>query len=323
VPDQPEQPGPDQHDLAVPVYVDTSSLLDLLASLEGGFSMVERFSSHEDTAVSRERATEGAFGVSNVLNLLKLNLSTSRKAGVQASGGSQTEAERYHTYGSLLYRLRTTLDEAGLINRPPDDGTEWESIAPSDFVEIRGVFRPNPLAESLSTVLRILGIVRAVYTVPDKAPGSAKREDKIQADEARAVAMTQIKELEEIEHVLRGVLDDVQSEGARLFVIELAQAPGRSVVARLFNEYARDSTFAELAHGDFKLLGKVVRNLADPNEPGIDLLQGTGMGGMGEEILEELLSGFREAASVGLNLPDIATTVDAPALQVVPIGIYV
>jgi hypothetical protein len=115
----------------------------------------------------------------------------------------------------------------------------------------------------------------------------------------------------------------VQSDGARLFVIELADGSGGSVVARLFTEYARDSSFAELAHGDFKLLGKVVRNLADPSESGIDLLQGTGMGGMGEEILEELLSGFRDAASVGLNLPDIATTVDAPALQVVPIGVYV
>lgn len=323
MPEQPEQPGPDQHDLAVPTYVDTSSLLDLLASLEGGFSMVERFSSHESAGVSRERATEGGFGVSSVLNLLKLNLSTSRKAGTQASAGSQTEAERYHTYGSLLYRLRTTLDDAGLIKRLSDDAREWESIEPSDFVEIRGVFRPNPLAESLSTVLRILGIVRSVYTIPDKAPGSAKREDKIQADTARAAAAAQINEFEQIEHVLRGVLDDVQHEGARLFVIQLAEGSGRSVVARLFTEYARDSSFAELGHGDFKLLGKVVRNLADPAEPGIDLLQGTGMGGMGEEILEELLSGFRAAASVGLNLPDIATTVDAPALQVVPIGVYV
>jgi len=150
-----------------------------------------------------------------------------------------------------------------------------------------------------------------------------EREEKMHADAARATAMTQLKGFEQIEQLLSGVLVDVQSEGARLFVIDLAQGSGRSAVARLFTQYARDNSFAELAHGDFKLLGKMVRNLADPDAPGIDLLQGTGMGGMGEEILEELLSAFRAAASEGFKLPEIATTVDAPALQVVPIGVYV
>lgn len=121
---------------------------------------------------------------------------------------------------------------------------------------------------------------------------------------------------------MSGVLTDVQSDAARIFVVDLG-SDDRKAVARLFTDYARDSSFAELAHGDFKLLGKVVRNLSDPDEPGIDLLQGTGMGGMGDEILTGLLSSFRDAASEGLNLPEISTTVDSPALQVVPIGVYV
>lgn len=176
--------GPSQHDLAVPTYIDTGSLLDLLASLEGGFSMVERFTSQADDASSKETEAKGEVGVSNVLSLLKLNLSGSRKAASSSSASSQVETERYHTYGSLLYRLRATLDDAGLIKRVPD--TEWADIAPSDFIEVRGVFRPNPLAESLSTVLRMLGIISAVLTIPDKPDGGANRDAKQRANEARA-----------------------------------------------------------------------------------------------------------------------------------------
>jgi hypothetical protein len=134
VPEPPQGSIPDQHDLAVPTYVDTSSLLDLLASLEGGFSMVERFSSQQSDHSMDERDVKGEFGVSNVLNLLKLNLSAGRKAGAESTSGSQIEGERYHTYGSLLYRLRTTLDEADLIRRLSPDAAEWDAIAPSDFV---------------------------------------------------------------------------------------------------------------------------------------------------------------------------------------------
>lgn len=33
-------------DLIVPIYVDTNALLDLLASIEGGFSLVEKVTSY-------------------------------------------------------------------------------------------------------------------------------------------------------------------------------------------------------------------------------------------------------------------------------------
>ena len=100
-------------------------------------------------------------------------------------------------------------------------------------------------------------------------------------------------------------------------------ATSRRAVVRLFPSFARDPTLTELAHGEYKLLGKVVRSLADPEGESIDLLQGTAMGGMGDEMLEGLLEGFRNASEEGLKLPEITTTVTAPALQVVPIGIYV
>ena len=64
--------------LIVPVYIDTNALLDVLASIEGGFSFVEKVTSHtsssseKDKSASAETGTE--FGIPNVLSPLKIKL---------------------------------------------------------------------------------------------------------------------------------------------------------------------------------------------------------------------------------------------------------
>jgi hypothetical protein len=310
---------PDQHDLAVPTYIDTNSLLDLLASLEGGFSMVERLSSQESSSGERKTDVGGEFGVANVLNLLKLNVRAARTSTSADASTEQSERERYHTYGSLLYRLRGILTEEALIRRPSGE-SGWDEIGPSDFVELHGVFRPNPLADSFSTLLRIIGIAEATITMPDK-PKNLSRDERLAVEAARAAAQTQRDELEQIRQLLQQVLDDIQSSGSRIFIVELGSS--RRAVVRLFPDFARDPTLTELAHGEYKLLGKVVRNLSDTSGEAIDLLQGTALGGVGRETLDELLQGFQAAEQEGLKLPEIRTSVEAPALQVVPIGIYV
>jgi len=144
--------------LVIPIYLDTNALLDLLASLEGGFSVVEKVTTRSATSRSSEGAirAEGGteFGIPNVLNLLKINVGASVGGKREKQSGEERETERYHTYGSLLYRLRASLDEQGLIKRFDGTDESWDSIQPSDFVELRGVFNPNPLADYLRAVKR-------------------------------------------------------------------------------------------------------------------------------------------------------------------------
>jgi hypothetical protein len=65
-------------DLIIPIYIDTNALLDLLASIEGGFSVIEKVTTQSaqtkgiDREVKADTGTE--FGIPNVLSILKLNL---------------------------------------------------------------------------------------------------------------------------------------------------------------------------------------------------------------------------------------------------------
>lgn len=59
----------------------------------------------------------------------------------------------------------------------------------------------------------------------------------------------------------------------------------------------------ELTRGEFRLFGKISRNVCEQEEA-IDLLRGTAFGGVSDEITGQLLTGFTQAKKVeGLNLP--------------------
>jgi hypothetical protein len=76
----------------------------------------------------------------------------------------EREAEGYHTYGSLFHRLREFLIESELLKQIGGSPESWESIRPSDFVEVRGIFHRNPLMAWIETVDRMMRLARPVYS---------------------------------------------------------------------------------------------------------------------------------------------------------------
>ena len=63
------------NELVVTVYLDTNALLDLLATVEDGFTLVERVTSGQTAGSTSERSGEASFGAPGVFNFFKLGLS--------------------------------------------------------------------------------------------------------------------------------------------------------------------------------------------------------------------------------------------------------
>jgi len=304
--------------LVVPIYIDTNALLDLLASIEDGFSIVEKVTTRtittasSDKLISAEAGTE--FGIPNVLNLLKIKLGGSLSSKKQRETGEEKEAERYHTYGSLLYRLRAFLNDEKLIKRPYENSEVWETIEPSDFVEVHGVFRPNPLADSLERIDRLIGLfeIMSDFSPLPSGQSSGSQRKGSQGDK---------KQMRQFRQFLQGILTDIEKKNTRTFVID-ATGPNRfSTVVLLFTDYLRDQTMAEIGYKEYRLLGKVVRKIEQDSEETIDLLRGTGLGGVGREALEQLWNAFNQMGQ--MNLPQVKSEISGPALEVVPIAIFI
>lgn len=312
-------------DLIIPVYVDTNALLDLLASIEGGFSTMEKVTtrSAEGSGIDRNvKADAGSeFGVPNVLSLLKLNLGYSANWKKSQEGSEQRESDRYHTYGSLFHRLREYLTANSLLKRLNEGGNVWADIAPSDFVEIRGVFRPNPFASSLEIMDRLIGIYKLFLNSSFPSQSSAGQADKRKSQEEKTRVQSEAKQIEQFKEFLRGVLQDIQSENIRAFVVDLNYPKDYRAVILLYLNYMRDQTTKELSHKEYRLLGKVVRKVEKESSEKIDLLLGTGLGGIGKQTLQGLVAMFNQVPN--MNLPEIQTEINGPALEIVPVAIFV
>jgi hypothetical protein len=301
-------------DLVIPIYLDVNALLDLLASAEDGFAVVEKVTSRSVTTGAKEGSVSAEFGIANILNLFKIGVEGSLGKKQLAGTGTEHSLERYHTYGSLLHRLRWALIEMNLLEPFARGPHDWRKVKASDFVEVQGIFRPNPLADSFSTIERVMDF--AILT----GPGQPERLTPSKSERKQANKRTQ--ELGNTRKLISGIRSSLEQAGVRIFIVDLADTSGYKAVVPLFNEYLRDRSLTELTRGEFRLLGKVSRNISIEGEA-VDLLRGTTFGGLSDTIVTQMLDAFGEAKAGGLNLPEVETKIRAPALQVVPIAVYV
>ncbi len=302
----------DSHDLIVPIYLDDSRLLDVFAALEGGFSLIEKVTTQDAASQGIDRNIKGEIGADGILaKVFKIGLEANRTQKATSDRDSKREAERYFTAGSLLQRLRSVLIEKDAIHQIDDSSSSWDHVKPSDFVEIRGLFRPNPLMEGLTTLLLNMNFrrdaVSSVLNSSQTVEGVPPSEDPNE---------TTIRKL--INGILPG-LEQVESQ-ANMFLVEVGPQ-SLQVVVKLFKKYLRDPSMTELSYGKFVLFGKVTQNLA--KDQTIDLLRGTGFGTIGDTYIDGLIKTFNDHGSQMAKIPKIITKVEWPALQVIPIAIYI
>lgn len=315
--DKNEKPQFNSDDLIIPIYIDTSALLDVLATTEKGFSFVEKVVTNTSKSITSEKtagATLGTdFGTLNILNLFKITLSGSIGRTNNHAEGQNIESQRYHTYGSLLQRLRSLLLRDKLLTKFSGVKEDWSALKPHSFVEIRGKFRLNPLTGSLETLDRLLKLLELF----------AKPQNSANRNKPKLVTNTTgnlpLEEIKKIRIVLQGMIDDLENQDIRILVIDLENS--YHAVAYIFKEYLRDHSMTELLNKEYKLLGKIVDKKSGQNES-ISLIQGTGIGGLDDTSLAEFISKLSELKGT-IKLPEIETEIKSPALQIIPIAIYV
>ena len=324
-----------EDDLIIPIYVDTNALLDVVASIEGGFSVVDKITSHtmssraSDQAVNASGGTE--FGIPNVLSLIKVNLGSAFSWKQSRESSEERTSERYHTYGSLFQRLRYALKtqhvktHQGLFKTFDGNPTMWDDIKSHTFIEVQGKFLPNPLTDSMGTINGLLNIVE-VFAQSASAGNakSAKQKPQLVLPQQSIfpVDPAMLQQVKQMKTIIQGLLDHLEKQDIRTTVVEIPHALDKyKVVVSLFTEYLRDKSLSELLYKEYKLFGKVVGKIPDATSS-IDLLQGTSLSGMSEALISDMLSAFNQPNS-SIKLPTAETKITGPALQIVPIAIYV
>ncbi len=299
-----------------PVYLDNEMMLDLLATAEDGFQLVQEVTGRSELTRSSQLAGEAAAGGgSGLLSMLKLDLSLGAKRERGSSEASEVTATRTHTYGSLLARLRRFLSETGQV-RSLGTASDLEDLAPGSFVEVSGLLDANPFTGVFLQLGRTIDFVTVASALssPDPSTGT-----KAERTAAAAAAKEERERVEGLKDFVESLARDVERDGIETVLLRPAELDV-TVVATVVTDFLARRTISELVDRQFRVLGKVVR-VERSNQ--VDLLGQSGVAGLGPGLLSILigaLDGISTEVAAGLRRP--SPTIEPPVVEVLPVAIY-
>jgi len=313
------------NELVITVYLDTNALLDLLATVEDGFTLVERVTSGTTDARTSERSGEASFGAPGVFNFFKLGLSGKLAKTTNATRDDKTESEVTHTYGSLLHRLRRYLIDEQLITTAT--GQSLTEFQVGRFVEFTGVVRPNPFTASFRQLQSMLDYVSVATSFgnqssPQQRTGGNKPNRNSGGAQSSRVDGPSSAQLKAMGDFFKQLTADVEREGTSTVLLDSESSKYRAIIT-LYDDFLRDRSMAELLNREFRVLGKIARHLPEGSSEKVDLLASSGLAGFSSELLGGLSAAVAEMSRSGsAKLATPSTVIEPPVIEIVPIAIY-
>jgi hypothetical protein len=300
-------------ELIHPVYIDTGMMVSFVAALNGGVAFEDERTERSAGTRSREREGTGRFGLPLLNSILGLDMSGrfADKKGEESS--QETKIVRKHTQASLLNLLRHRLVADGRIISLTE-ATQLESLAAGDLVEISGEVLGNPLQQIFNVLQQMVSYMG--FIDPEGTGQHSQAAESPKANKARGGLQGARKKLE-LPSELK-IVETLQAELEAAAVRDLLlQGPGEiRAVLTLAREFFSDETSDYLLAGQFTALGKVTQVLAEGES--INLTRRTALNLAGLDTARGLAE---DSANDAFEM--VAPVVDPPAIQLLPLAVFV
>jgi hypothetical protein len=274
----------------------------MIAMLEGGISTVTRISSMESSAKGDDRRYGAAFGLSQALSsLLKIDISGEKSQKKDDSMALKKDLERVHTPSSLMQSLRIRLKEEERVtlvekNYHPEAG---------NIIEFKAFLRRNPLIQTMDAFVGLMDL--AIMFEDNKKQPGARRGEPGENVKIR-------KQMDKFLQILRS--------GDTIDIVSDVLESGHRAVITLEQEYLSDPTMADLVDGQFTILGKIIRVVAETNSA-ISLFRKSPLSAMPKVVLEQALLPFSKLSKEqGFSIPEPEWEITGPAMHILPISIF-
>lgn len=286
--------------LMVPVYINEKIVLDMLAIIEDGFSMVSQVNSSEQKESTSEQIGSVNASTSLLNKLLKIDLKGDISHTGNVEENENISKEKVHTNVSLLSKFRTTLEDEKLL----DTSSNISNVKIGNFIELEGELQKKPLIDYMD---KIVDMFRMVDIFSDEPELGNKKNASMQKKK-ESLILKQIKDFSaELKH--SGTVDFILSGSTGTIVLSAQE------------QYLANDNISEILGGKFKVLGKVIAICKDDTES-IDLLRKTTLSILTDELLDDFFVGFKSEDMKQFNLPELITKIKGPAMIVIPIAIY-
>ena len=289
----------------LPVYLNQKYVFDILAMIEDGFSQLRSIKTSENKqADSQYKATAG-LGLSNVFGLLGVNFSGEKAASEKQGTLSESQTDRVHTPDSLFNRMRSYLIDNEFVRRE-----DLELCSAGDFVEFESKLQLRSLVDVFDSYLSVFRMAMGFDDGEQK-----DKSKKLENSKHRALMIS----MENMAKQFRGERNNIDLIG------EVNNSLGQpiTIVITLDKNFLAENSMSDMVDGSFKILGKVTRNIGPGSQETINLMRNTSLSKMNPEFFDSFMSGFAGLPTVGFKEERIITEVNSPAIQIIPLAIFV
>lgn len=310
---EPNEPS----DLCVPIYLNQKIVFNVLAVLEDGFSQLSTIRTSASDTQDQQSNYGGSIGASNVFALFGISLKGERSKVKGTQEQQEATVEKVHTPASLFSKLRSLLKTRSLIERI-ESLEDIEKLSSGSFVEFRAILRKNPLFEYIETFKQILEIADLFPNELEETPQTNRSKKK------KPARSPQPKSQESpIYQQMEGLQQALTQNDSMEMIGELLDIPSAKAVLSTNLEYFGDRNASEIIDGEFIVLAKVVRVVEPESKATINLLRKTAFGRFGSQLFDELSETTTEIEEAGIDLPRLVTEIEGPAIQAIPVAIFV
>lgn len=289
--------------LIIPIYINEKIVLDMLAIIEDGFSMISQVNYTEHKENTSVQKVDAGISTSATLlsKLLKIDISGEMSHTKNKDENENVVKEKIHTNVSLLSKFRSFLVEQDILK----SNLNFSEMKVGDFIEIEGELQKNPIINYMDN---FIDLFRMAEVFTEKPQLGGKTQAKVQKQKEDDV-IKQVKAFtNELKH--SGTIDFILSDDKG------------TIVSSVQEQYLTNDNISEIIGGHFKVLGKVI-SICREKEEHIDLLRKTSLSILSEDILNKMVSALKNGDIELFNLPELQTKIEGPAAIVIPIAIYV
>ena len=242
--------------LIIPVYLNEKTVLDMLAIIEDGFSMVSEVSSSNQYSSTTDLKLGGGLSTKAILDkLLKIQIDTNIEKEKSNNTTAETKSEKVHTNVSLLSKFRSELINDQLLSCTAESDLDISKIKTGDFIELEGELQKNPMIDLME---KFIDVFRMSDIFAEKPTLGNKKATSNQKSSDNAV----VKQM-------KSFLDELTHSGTVDFILE---NPKGTLVLSTQEQYLANDNISEIIGGRFKILGKVIK-ICKTSEESINLLR--------------------------------------------------
>jgi len=313
-------------DLRIPVYLDQQMVFDLLAILDNGLSKVCTINTSVTEKNTDGFKKSGSLSLSNPLLLFRIigsfNAELNKNKELAAQNNNSTE--KVHTSSSLFSNLRHMLKKKGYVHTIKTQ-SDIRDLKCGDFVEFRSDnLNINPMIDYFSRINEAIKLASLFTEESDQTIKQNNQNQNTQKDrtiEQNDQNQNTQKDINSFQ-IIDELLDDLMKSNTTEIIGKVLDDHQVSVdLSCKSNSFINNDKYI-VANGEFCIFGKVTNALISKRYK-IDLLRKTSFRSFDEKFIEGLINSLDENKVPELNTPKVITKIEAPAIQVLPIAIFI